>query len=186
MNETLTVIKTRRSVRQYEAKQITDSEIQQILDAAIYAPNARNQQMWHFTVIQNTALIDQMVDIIKENLMNSGIEFHIGRASAPGYHTFYHAPTVVLVTGDEKAQFVQFDCGAAAQTIALAAKSLGVASCVMTSSGFLFQSEKGNALKKEFGIPDGYNHVCAVALGYQDGKDPEVPPRKKEVINYVR
>ena len=51
MNEALRVICNRRSVRQYKAKQITDIELNQILDAALSAPNAMNQQKWHFTVI---------------------------------------------------------------------------------------------------------------------------------------
>lgn len=185
MNETIKVIYNRRSIRKYKPQQITDSEVKQILDCALYAPNARNQQMWHFTVIQNKDMLDRMVNIIKENIMHSGIEFLIERASAPYYNTFYNAPTVILVTGDEKTQFVQFECGAAAQNIALAAKSLHIGSCIMTSSGFLFASEKGNELKKELGIPDGYNHICAIALGYKDCENPDAPPRKKDVINYV-
>jgi len=185
MNETIKVIKGRRSIRKYRKKQIDDSDIQTILDCAIHAPNAMNQQKWHFTVIQNKEILNRMVDIIKENIMNSGIEFLIGKASEADYHTFYHAPTVVLVTGDEKARLIEFDCGAAAQNIALAAKSLNIGSCVMTSSGFLFASEKGNQLKNELGIPNGYKHVCAVSLGYQD-EDPIAPPKDKGVINYVR
>lgn len=186
MDEIIKVIKGRRSIRKYKAKQITDSEVQRVLDCAIYAPNAMNQQMWHFTVIQNKDMLNRMVDIIKENIMNSGIEFLIKMASAPDYNTFYNALTVVLVTGDEKTRFVQFDCGAAAQNIALAAKSLNIGSCVMTSSAFLFASEKGNKLKEELGIPKGYNHMCAVALGYQDCENPDAPPRKKDVINYIK
>ena len=186
MNETLKVIKKRRSIKQYKAEQIPDSELQQILEAAIYAPNARNAQTWHFTVIQNKNMLDKMVGIIKENIMNSGIEFLMQRASAPDYHSFYHAPTVVLVTGDEKAKFMEISCGAAAQNIALAAKSLNIGSCLMTSSELLFASDKGNALKKELGIPDGYNHICVVALGYNEGKEPETPPRNKGVFNYVK
>lgn len=186
MNETLKVIKERRSIKEYKPEQIPDSDIQQILEAAIYAPNARNAQAWHFTVIQNKDMLDKMVSLIKENIMNSGIEFLMQRASAPDYNTFYHAPSVVLVTGDEKDKFREVSCGAAAQNIALAAKSLNIGSCVMTSSEFLFASEKGNALKKELGIPDGYNHVCVVALGYAEGKDPDTPPRNKDVINYIK
>lgn len=185
MNETIKVIKNRRSIRKYKAEQITDSELQQILECALYAPNARNQQMWHFTVIQNKDMLDRMVGIIRENILNSGIEFLIERASAPDYNTFHNAPTVVLVTGDEKVKFVQFDCGAAAQNIALAAKSLNIGSCIMTSSVFVFASEKGNELKKELGIPDGYNHICAIALGYRDGENPDAPPRNKNVVNYI-
>jgi nitroreductase len=186
MNETLQVIKKRRSIKQYKAEQIPDADLQQIMEAAIYAPNARNAQAWHFTVIQKKDMIDRMVGIIKENIMNSDIEFLIGRASEPDYHTFHHAPTVVILTGDEKDKFRDVSCGAAAENIALAAKSLNIGSCVMTSPELLFVSEKGNALKKELGIPDGYRHVCVVTLGYHEGKDPETPPRNKDVINYIK
>jgi nitroreductase len=126
-----------------------------------------------------------LVNIAKENIMDSGIAFLIEKASAPDYHTFYNAPTVIILTGDEKAKFIQIDCGAAAQNIALAAKSLDIGSCIMTSSGFLFASEKSNEIKKELGIPEGYDHVCAVALGYRDGEDPAAPPRNKKVINRI-
>jgi nitroreductase len=185
MNETIKVIIGRRSIRKYKEKQIKDSDIQTILDCAIHAPSAMNQQKWHFTVIQDKAMLNRMVDIIKENIMNSGIEFLIGKASGAGYNTFYRAPTVILVTADENARLIDFDCGAAAQNIALAARSLNIGSCVMTSSNFLFASEKGNKLKKELGIPEGYKHVCAVSLGYQD-ENPVAPPKDIGVINYIK
>ncbi len=186
MNETLRVIKNRRSIRNYRSEQITDSELREILDSALYAPSAMNQQKWHFTVIQNQDMLTRMVNIIKQNILNSGMDFLAKRASSPDYNTFYHAPTVILISADEKAQAVQIDCGLAAQNITLAAEALNIGSCVITSSRFLFASEKGNELKKEIGIPDGYNHVCSIALGYKTSENPAAPPRNKDVINYVK
>lgn len=186
MNEILKVIKSRRSIRKYKAEQIADSELQQILEAAIYAPNAMNQQKWHFSVIQDKEVIDRMVDIIKENIMNSDIEFLKGRASTPDYHTFHHAPTVVMISGEENSRFIQIDCGLAAENMALAAASLDIGSCVITSPDLLFMSEKGNAMKKELGFPDGYKYICTVTLGYKDCENPDAPPRNKDVINYLK
>ena len=186
MNETLNVIADRRSIRLFKKQQVPGPELDEILTAGLYAPNARNMQKWHFTVIQNAGLLDKMVEIIKENLATSGIEFLAERSRDPGYHTFYRAPTVVLLSGAEESPFAQIDCGAAAENIALAAASLGIGSCLMTSPAFLFASEKGNALRSELGIPDGYNHVCCVALGYMDGEKPEAPPRDSGAINFVR
>jgi nitroreductase len=118
--------------------------------------------------------------------MNSGIDFLIQRASSPDYNTFHHAPTVILISGDDKAPFIQISCGAAAQSIALASESLNIGSCIITSSAFLFTSEKSNELKKELGIPEGYNHICTIAVGYKDGENPSAPSRKKDVINYIK
>jgi nitroreductase len=185
MNETLKVIRNRRSIRRFKEEQIPDSELEEILECALFAPNARNQQKWHFTVIQNKGMLDRMENIMKENMMNSGIEFLAKRARDPNHRTFYGAPTVVLVTGDAETRFVEIDCAAAAQNILLAAESLDIGSHVMASSEFLFASEKGNELKKEIGVPDGYRHICAIALGYKD-ETPTAKPRNKDVINYMK
>lgn len=185
MNETIKVIKNRRSIRKYKAEQINAAELQEILDCAILAPNAMNQQKWHFTVIQSKAVLDRMVEIIKENIFHAGNDFMKERASSPDYHTFYNAPTVILISAVENAPWIQVDCGLAAENITLAAEAQNIGSCVIASSRMLFASEKGNAMRKELGMPEGYNHVCAIALGYKD-ENPETPARNKEVINYVR
>ena len=75
MNETINTIKNRRSIRKFKEEQITDSELQEILDCALHAPNAGNQQEWHFTVIQNKDVLERMERILKENMMNSGVDF---------------------------------------------------------------------------------------------------------------
>ncbi len=186
MNETLTIIRRRRSIRKYKQEQIAEAELQAILDAAIYAPNARNQQKWHFTVVQNQATLERLGKLMKESMINSGIPFMAERANEPDFDAFNHAPTVIVISADENARFVQIDCGAAAQNIALAAESLNIGSCLMTTPDLLFISEKGNELKKELGFPDGYAHVCTIPLGYKEGTQPSAPSRNSEVINYIK
>ena len=57
MSDIFEVIKNRRSVRAYKDEQISDEEIEKILDAAIKAPTARGEAPWHFTVVQNKELL---------------------------------------------------------------------------------------------------------------------------------
>jgi nitroreductase len=185
MNETIKVIKNRRSIRKFKEEQISDSELQEILDCALHAPNAGNQQKWHFTVIQNRDMLERMERILKENMLNSGVDFLAKVASDPNIRIFGNAPTVILITADERARFVQIDCAAAAQNILVAAESLNIGSHIMTSSEFLFASEKGDELKRELGVPDGYNHICTIALGYKD-ENPAPKQRRRDVINYIK
>lgn len=185
MNETLRVIKSRRSIRKYRPDQIAERELEAIAESALFAPSGMNAQQWHFTVIQDKGTLDRMAAITRENIMKSDNESLAHRASDPSFSPFYHAPTLILITADAKARFGQFDCAAAAQNIALAAESLGVGSCIMAMSSFLFASEEGVEFARSLGIPDGYEHVCTVALGYKDGPNPLAPPRKRDVVNYV-
>jgi nitroreductase len=186
MNETLTTIRNRRSIRKFKTDQIDYAELQMIVDSALLAPNAANQQKWHFTVIQDKEMINRLEFKTKENMIKSGHEIFSQRANKPDYNTFYNAPTIILITAEEKNHFGYFDCGAAAQNIALAAEAQSIGSCVIGSSGFAFAGENLEELKKELEIPDGYAHVCTIALGYKEGPSPEAPPRKKEVVSYIR
>ncbi len=185
MNETIKTIKNRRSIRQYKAEQIGDAEIQAIMEAAIHAPSAMNQQKWHFTVIQNPATLAKMAEGVRQSMLKSGVEFLAERAKSTDFNVFYNAPTVVLVTADEKAHFTEFDCGAAAENIAVAAESLNIGSCVIGLSSFLFESDEASEIKKELGIPEGYKFIITIALGSKDA-NPPVPPKNKDVINYIK
>jgi len=186
MNETLRVIQSRRSIRKYRAEQVDDTDLKAILAAAVYAPSAMNQQKWHFTVIQSRAMLDKILQTVRENVLNSGIEELVERAKSPDFNIFYNAPTIVLITADENAHFTEFDCGAAAENIALAAESLGVGSCLIGMSGFLFESETADEIKKKLGIPQGYKHILSIALGYREGASPAPPPKNMDVVNYIR
>lgn len=184
--DTLQAINSRRSIRRYLSKQIEESSLQEILNSVINAPSGKNQQLWHFTVIQNGMLLDKMVDIIKDNIQNSDIEFMKEKASDPNYHTFYKAPTVIIISADDTANSIQVDCGTAAQTICLAAESMEIGSCIIGSSALLFMSERRTQVKEELGMPSDYNHICSVALGYIDGEKPLAPDKNKNVFNFVR
>jgi nitroreductase len=184
MNPVLESIHARRSIRRFQEKPVPRTDLEAVVAAGILAPNAVNQQRWHFTVIEDKARLDGLVGIIKENILSSGNKFLGERARAPGYHTFYHAPAVVMISGDKDAFAIQLDAGAAAENIALAAQSLGLGSCLMTSPGLLFAGAGGEALKRELGFPAGYTHVCSVALGYTLGEPPATPPRHQDVVNY--
>ncbi|MEM2273321.1 MAG: nitroreductase family protein [Candidatus Bathyarchaeia archaeon] len=185
MNEIIRVIKSRRSIRKFKSDPIPEDFLGEIMECAILAPNARNQQKWHFTVIQNKEVIAKMARILRENLLNSGIDFFVERAKDPSFDPFGGAPTVILVTADKSARFVEFDCAAAAENIMIAAESLGLGSHVMAITEFIFTSEEGKKLKKELGVPEGYEHICTVALGYKD-EHPPPKPRRKDVINFIK
>lgn len=186
MNEVLRAIKNRRAIRNYNEEQIPDYLLQEILSSALYAPNAMNKQNWHFTVIQNKGILNQLANRIVENVICFNNKALINLVTAPGYHPFYKAPTLILISGNPVSEFIQIEAGTAAQNITLAAESLDLGSCIMTMPNFAFICERADELKDHLGIPKEYNLICSVALGYKAGQAPKAPPRKTEVINFIK
>jgi len=186
MNETLTSIRNRRSIRAYRPEQIKDEELNAIIEAGLYAPSAMNQQSWHVTVIQNKEVIGNMVKDIKEHLGKSANPRMQQMSQNENFNPFYDAPTLIVISGDEKAIAPQADCAAALENMMVAAYSLGVGSCWVNMIGALFASEKGSQWKKDLGIPEGYKPLYSTPLGYSAVQDVQAPARKENAVNYIR
>jgi len=182
-NETLSIIKNRRSIRNFKDEQIKDEELQAVLDAGIYAPSA-NDQAWRFTVIQNKELLAWLNCEAKE--IAKQYEPLQELANNEGFNIFYGAPTLILVSGEEKAIAIESDCAAATQNMLLAAESIGLGSCWIGFVLVAFSSPKAKEYLKELGVPDGYKPYASVALGYKNIESVETPQRKPDVINYIK
>lgn len=186
MNETLKVIKTRRSTRKFKEEQIKDTELQPIIEAGLYAPSGHNQQSWNFTVIQNKEIIDELNVQAKEVAKSFPDEMIQKMANNDKFHIFYGAPTVIVISGKDDAMTPQADCGAATQNMLLAAESLDIGGCWNGFVGFLFNSKKGIEYKEKLDISEGFTPYYAVALGYKDVKLSNAPERRENTVQYIR
>ena len=183
MNDVLTVIEKRKSVRNYTGTPVKEEDLKAIVKAAIWAPNAMNKQAWHFSVVTDPALILKMSEGCRKGLANCPVPFLKEKAADPNFHAFFHAPAVIVITvADDK--FTAFDAGSAAQTLCLAAKALGYGTCITASTEFMFTGEPD--LKKDLEIPDDYHFICAITLGTEaEGPDDHVRGRKEDVISWL-
>ena len=182
----LKLIEERRSVRTYEDRQITEEELQELIKVAVNSPSAHNRQLFLFTVVQNKELLGEMAEAIRQVMLN-GTPEQAAKASKPGYSPLHHAPTVIFISGELKSGFnVQSDCGIAAGLLMAAAEQMGLASCMTGSSVFMFRGEDGEDLKKRLGIPDNYQSIGAVALGYLKGEKPAPAERREGLVNIIR
>ncbi|WP_054874056.1 nitroreductase family protein [Oxobacter pfennigii] len=186
MNETISTLLSRRSIRNYTAEQVSDENLKAILEAAVYAPSAVNQQSWHFTVIQNKEVLDNMAADLKDSFKKSNNPRFQQLGTNENFSPFHRAPTVIVISGDEKAVAPEADCAAAAQNILLAAESLGLGACWVNMTIFLLNSEKGALWKKNLGIPEGYKPLYSITLGNKGTANPKAAPRKENSINYIK
>lgn len=174
--DVLNAISSRRSHRAYQTKQLTEEVLSMILKAGLESPSARNQQPWHFSVVQNAELIQTVHDEAAKMMGKDGSP----RFSDPNFQIFYHAPTVIFLFGEKDFPWTQVDCGIAVENMALAAEGLGIGSVILGLPKAAFCGERANELKTRLQCPEGYDFVIALALGYaSDTKDPHAMREEK-------
>jgi nitroreductase len=186
MNDILDIIKKRRSVRFFKPEQISDSEIAAIIEAGTYAPSGRGDQSWYFTVAQNTELLNELSEAVKRIYATLDNPFLQSQGKNPKYHLYYHAPTVIIISGNKDALLPQLDCAVCVQNILLAAESLNIGSCWISGIDLLAATDDGQPLIKKLNIPDGYRPYFSVALGLKKNENPKAVPRKGDNINFIR
>lgn len=173
-NEVLENILKRRSCRSFLEKQISDKDLEDIVEAGLYAPSGRNTQDWHFTVLQDKNILLELNEAIKE------VE---NRPS--DYNCYYKAPTLILVSHKKNSNLAAADCACALQNIFLAATSLGVDSCWINQPGLNNNSERVRSIFDKIGVPQENDVYGCAALGYKTG-ELKTPIRKENTVNYVK
>ena len=170
MNETLNVLKERRSIRKYKAEQITDAELDAILEAGTWAASGKGLQPAVMVVVQDQETISYMSRLIAEI------------QGKPGTDPFYGAPTVVVVLAyGENPNWVA-DGSLVLGHLMAAGWSLGGGSCWINRARELFDMPEGKALLEKWGLPETLRGVGNCIRGYAEGPVPAPKPRKDGYI----
>ncbi|HSK67946.1 MAG TPA: nitroreductase [Candidatus Limnocylindria bacterium] len=184
-NDTLRLIAARRSHRAYKPEQLTEEQLTAIMDAALASPSGNNRQPWHFTVVQDQALLDRVNRAAFEAAMARAPETRSPRFAQPTFHVFYHAPTVVFLSAAKESPWEVVDCGIAVQNIAIAAESLGLGSVILGLPREAFSGKDRGELEKALKFPEGYSFVISIAVGTPDDDKAAHEP-KPGLIDYIR
>lgn len=184
--ELMDAINHRRSVRDYTEKPVSNEMIEVLLEAAVAAPSAVNQQPWAFAVIQGRAKLEEYSGQAKKYLfatLPQMLELHhrSDQLSQPDYNVFHHAGTLIVIYAKPARINPNEDCCMAAQNLLLAAHGLGLGSCPI---GFARPWLNQADLKIEWGVPVNYNVVMPVVVGWPAGPTPPVPRHRPEVLNW--
>ena len=184
--ELLELMKHRRSIRKYQDRQISKADMEKIIEAGIYAPNAGGGQRSIIVGIRNPELVER---IGRLNL----ICFDRSRLSGGNVSTeqpsviddptiksgFYGAPAACVVFAQKNFLYSIPDAFCCAQNMVLMAAELGISSCIIARGEETFDNEIGASVLKEWGVPENYIARCFVILGYCDGEYPN-PKQRKE------
>lgn len=157
---TLDIIETRRSIRKFIDKPVSDEDAVKMLNAARLAPSGGNRQRWKFIYVKDP----QVLRMVKN--------------CSPG---FYGDATAAIIAGieSERGAFGGasygsivgiLDIGFAAENILLAAHALGLGGCAIASFN-------ASSLSKVINAPENFRPILVVSIGYPDGT-PQTPKKK--------
>ncbi|MBN1326401.1 MAG: nitroreductase family protein [Candidatus Cloacimonetes bacterium] len=162
-------IRDRYSVRSFKDQPIESEKLNEILEAARFAPSSRNIQPWHFVVIEDSEMRKQLTDICK------------------GQNFVAQAPLTIAICVNnydytmacgERAAIV--DAAIAGEHIALQAADLGIGSCWI---GAFYQDE----IRQLLDLPADYRVIGLLPLGYptQQKRERTLKPLS-EIVSYNR
>lgn len=152
---------TRRSVRKYKAEQISEAELDQVLEAGLYAPTAKNNQKPVMVAVRDKETRDLLS---KANAAIMGVETD----------PFYGAPCVIVVLADPAFPTWIDDGSLVMGNLLNAAHALGLGSCWINRAREYYDTTEGKELLKAWGVPETYRGIGNVILGY-----PEETPEPK-------
>jgi len=165
------VIKARRSIRVYQDKPLPKKVISSILEAAKYAPTARNAQELEYKVVTGKALMDKLSAGILAAVQKDGLPLKGPPSVKPEF--FHGAPLVIIITAPKDNFWGPTDAALAVQNIMLYCTSVNLGSCFIGMAQLI---QRDKASLKALNISGDMNIVAAVICGYP-AENPE--PREK-------
>lgn len=180
INEVISSIKQRRSIRKYLSRDVEEEKIKEIIECARWGPSAKNEQVCHFTVIKDKDLLRKISKLLVRRLSEKYPMIQ-ERAKEKEDPLLYSAPVYVIVSAPVDSHWGNVDGSIAAQNMALSAYSLGLGSCYIGMARTLKDDKEFNELIQ---IPEGNRVIITMVIGYPDEK-PLPMKRKDGVVSII-
>ena len=173
-NAVIENIMSRRSIRVYKPCTVSRDTMQTILECGINAPSGMNRQSWEVRVVDDPAVMGEIVHLMSEG--NPEVD--------PGAikGCFRGAPVMIFIANDPAYDFSVIDCGLLSENIMLSGWSMGIGS-VCLGSPIRFLRNAPEAMAK-LGFSDGYTPVICIGMGYP-AEAPEAKPRDWGKVRFV-
>ena len=172
MNEVLTAMKERRSVRAFKPDMPKKEDLDKIVEAGLYAASGNGAQGASMVVVTNKEVRDRL------SAANAAV---MGADVDP----FYGAPAIILVLADKSVPTSIYDGSLVMGNLMLAAHALGLQSIWIHRAKEEFEQEEWKQFLADLGVEGDWEGVGHCAIGYADCPIPEAHPRKAGRVFYV-
>jgi nitroreductase len=159
-NEVFEVVRTLMAVREYDDRELTAEDARRIVEAGYLTASGGNVQAWYFVLVRNRDSLRKLGSLIRTGPYVAG-----------------SAAAVIVAYEKEKGEIGISDASRAVQSMMIAAWGEGVGS---NWTGFAHRMEN---VREEFGLPDTYDVLCVIPLGYPKRK--VIGKKKRKPFNQV-
>ena len=166
MNEVIRAMLERRSIRKFKPEVPKKEDLEQIIEAGLYAANGMGRQAAIVVAVTNREIIEKLSKVNAEIWGKEGID------------PFYGAPAILIVLAEKDWRNAAYDGSLVMGNLMLAAHSLGLGSIWINRAKQEFEMEEWKAWLKSIGVEGEWEGVGHCAVGFIDGDIPKAAPRK--------
>ena len=174
MNEIIKAMMERRSIRKFKSDMVSKKDIDEIIEAGLYAANGMGRQAVITVAVTNKELRDK---IAEDNRKIGGWD--------KGFDPFYGAPVILIVLAEKDWRNRVYDGSLVIGNMMLAAHSLGLGSIWIHRAKEEFETEEYKKLLKNIGVEGEWEGIGHCAIGYIDGDIPKPAPRKENRVYFI-
>ena len=177
-------IYTRRAVREFSDEPVNEKTLRQLIDAAVQAPSAVNQQPWSFCVVRDKTVLARISREAKTHMLRTSpaglVSHHFQEIlNEPNLDIFYHAPVLIVIAAVAESPWAIEDCSLAAENLMLADCGAGLGICWIGFAQTWLRTTEGKAA---LSLPVTYVPVAPIIVGHPKSPPPQVPRKKPEIL----
>jgi nitroreductase len=137
---------SRRSIRKYTGEPVSEADIKTLLEVAMAAPSASNNQPWHFVVVTQRATLDALAE------------------AHPYGKMLAQSPLCIAVCGDPAiSDYWEQDCSAATENLLVAVAALGLGAVWL---GVHPRDDRVASTRRILGIPETVVPLNLISIGH--------------------
>ncbi len=171
MNDIIQAMVNRRSIRNFKADMPKKEDLEQIIEAGLYAANGRGQQAPVIVAVTDKSVVDKL----------SKVNCEIGGWDE-GFNPFYGAPVDLIVLVPKDIRTGIYDGSLVMGNMMLAAHSLGLGSIWVHRAKETFEMDEWKQFLKDLGLEGEYEGIANCVVGYASGDTPNAAPRKENRV----
>jgi nitroreductase len=183
-----TLLANRRSIREFQDKEVQLSLLKEIIQETSLAPTASNRQPLKFIIIRDRELIGKLSDESKKSLLDDLIrdpslplKQYEAALRDVRFNVFYNAPCLVLFAGPKEVRSLDVDCGLTVAYFMFSATSRGLGTCWIGLGAHV----RNPKILDEIGVPVDCRIVAPIIIGYPKDIPPASERHSPDILKVI-